>query len=81
MRNARGQQRVVEMREGAGIEDDWNAAPAEAAGGARAACPPTRSPTRWRGEPGAGGRRRRGRPGHRMPGRRTLALLWYCSVS
>ena len=32
MRNARGQQRVVEMREGAGIEDDWNAAPAEAAG-------------------------------------------------
>ena len=32
MRNARGQQRVVEMREGAGIEDDWSAAPAEAAG-------------------------------------------------
>ena len=33
----------VEMRSGAGIEDDWNAA---------ASCPSTRSPARWRGEPG-----------------------------
>ena len=31
LRNARGEQRSVEMRSGAGIEDDWNAAPAEAA--------------------------------------------------
>ena len=32
LRNARGEQRSVEMRSGAGIEDDWNAAPAQPAG-------------------------------------------------
>ena len=32
MRNAQGEQRTAEMRSGAGIEDDWDAAPAEPAG-------------------------------------------------
>ena len=49
LRNARGEQRSVEMRSGAGIEDDWNAAPAEAAAVGAGGVPvdPEPNPMAW----------------------------------